>query len=556
MLRASESMPGLVLALLLVTPLAAQQANTTNAALSINGTGRLDDAGVPVPSSSQVSPPPVGSAALHHRLSPGTSLELRIDGPPLSPIILVGGTPTGPTPVGAYSFDLDLNTAYVLLDGLNPTSLLDFTSFTDFNGTWRFYLPQGLPPGLLDFTLQGLIYDPATPPFGLRFTSAITVHMDPGVEVLARNFVDGLNIVADNPQLLASTLSNGFRLEGLDAAQFVTLEAADSIGLFGGDGGGFAIMESIGHDSNPTGAVPATLPSTGQSFAAFVQILDSFGSQPCAPGVPGAERFRNHGLRFVEQGGVWRFAGDQRDAVVETELAFFAGTSNAQGVDVYLRFFVEDFVGRNGGIASASVTGPQLASISFNDVALSASPGTASMVLDDSGPDFSFWVLGVQLADTTLGTSRMPRVLGGASPDMYTVTINWNDGSPADSYVLGLRSSIDVNTNPAAVLAALPATAAAPGALLNMSGTATATVDLTFHVGSLTGTPEFGQMAVNLNQTESVDLFDLFPSYAPNTVQTMNVCAPFFTTGTPTSYFLQVIDLHGARYAAGGPIGL
>lgn len=433
-----------ILVAVLAANAAGQQNNDPLATLSINGTGRIDAAGATIPDSSMMSPTPPGSAPIyHHRTAPGASLELRVDGPPGLPfLLLAGASATTPIAIGPDLLEIDPGTIQLLLNGANPTSFFDYSAFVGFGGVGQLFNTIGLPPGFGPLTLQAIIVDPTAAPFGYRFTASVTVAVENGLETLARNLTDSLNEAATNPSYLPSLCSNGFKHDGLSAAQLTILQAAGAAGLTDDDPEHLA-FEQIGPDSAGGPPLPTGLPTPGLGLAIYYQTMSTLGDPFCgSTPLVLADRSRLPGLQVVEQGGIWKVHGNQRDVSLEGGLQFSFGTSTTSGVDVHLRLTVEDELGARGGIASVAVSGPQLASVNANGEATSAAVGMQPMLLDDgggSGP--SSWALDVELAVAAAGTSRLPLVeLPGGSRDTYQVTVTWNDTTCSGPYLIVLRS--------------------------------------------------------------------------------------------------------------------
>lgn len=549
----------LILVVALPLQAAAQQQNSTSSALSINGTGRVDSMGAAIPSQSMVSPPPAGSAPIyHHRTSPGASLELRVDGPPALPFLLLAGSPAAaPIPIGPDLLEIDLNGIQLLLNGSQPMNLFDYGAFTGFDGVGQLFNTIGLPPGFGPLTLQAIIVDPAAAPFGFRLTASVTLEVEGSLETLARNFTDGLNESLSNPLYLQSLCSTSFKQDGLSAAQLVAYEAAVRAGIIPDESAGVAVFEQIGPDPINAPALPTGLPTPGQNLAIHYQIAETSPDPLCGTTpVTIGERHREQRIQVIEQGGIWKVHGNQEDVLVEAEINYQAGPTNPSGVDVGLFFFVEDSLGQRGGIAGVTISGPQLASLDGFARATSSASGTRSMTLDDGGGGGpSCWFFEVYLAVASAGSSRLPLVETAAGPrDTYQVTVTWNDATTSGPYSYVLRSGIDVNANPAGVLAAIPATTGVSGTLFN-GGTSSASVNLTFPVGNLPASL-FGSLAVGLFQLPLGYEFEgLFSPFTPGTTTTLNLCTPFLAPGT-TFYGAFVRDIHGASYTGGNVLNL
>lgn len=521
-----------------------QQPNTVNAALSINGTGRIDPLTATVVSTnSQVVPPPTGAApTLYHTASPRSALRFAIQGPIGRAIILALGT-INPSPiaVGTDLFHLVPSTAEVLVDGTNPSNLLNFSAAIGAGGEWALELPTGLPAPFPILNFQGIVVDPTAPPFGLRFTAAESLEIKNDLSTLAKNVVDAFTMAPRDPLYLLSLFSaTGFTLDGVDATGAL-IEALQSNSTNGGEEIPKARrLIGIGPNTTAAPALPAGGPSPGQSIPIYLDIQNEYAPAFGAP--VRAERERNYDFTMIEELGTWRFRGNQRDAYVAATLRFEPGVSTPQGLDVTLEFVVESSSALHGGLASVAVTGPQLNSVNFNGQATSAAVGTYVMSpgpFDDPGEAFAAVVLGAA------GTSRMPLVENLLGPrDSYSFLINWQDGTTSGPYIVYLRAAVDVDAAPASALAAIPGT---PTGSLIAGGTAGAVLNVAFSVGSLAGLPTFGATDITIAQGPLLFEFDkLFPATAaPIPLQ---LALPGLFGATTTVVVLETSDVFGADY--------
>jgi len=116
------------LLLLLSMPLAAQEANDLDGALSINGTGRVGSAGAIRQTNAALVPTPLFSAPLyHHRAQLGGSIEFRIQSTAAGqPFVLLSGSmaPFG-TPIGGELFELNFLDFAIIINGTAPTGLIN-----------------------------------------------------------------------------------------------------------------------------------------------------------------------------------------------------------------------------------------------------------------------------------------------------------------------------------------------------------------------------------------------------------------------------------------------
>ena len=541
----------------------AQQNNTPLAGFSVNGTGALDGAGTPLVTNAMVQPTPVGSAPIfHHDTAPGTSLELRITGTPGLPILLLAGDAAAVgLPVGTELMELTLSSTQVVLNGLNPVSIFDFSAYIGPQGAWRFYAPNGLHPATINKTsLQGLVSDPTFPPFNVRFTSSVTVEAKNDIDTLARNFADALLQTVENPLYLSSLASSGFLLEGLDIAQFTVIQSASMLGLSGDESPvTFIDLKEIGPAATNMPPLPTGAPTTGQVTEVYVDAFETFAGTVGPNNITMGERFRWFGLKVVEQSGIWKIHGDQRDVLVESEVNYLPHSSNANSVECRLQFFVEEMLGANGGIASVTLTGPQLAGLTASgQSSVSTGVGTISFDLDASGGPGSpsCWEASVML--NQFGSpSRLPMVEIASGPrDTYDILVTWNDGSTSGPYSSVLRATIDAFANPSQARAAIPGGGiVAPTAALFNAGTPNTVVDITFPLGILPSAADFGAMGIYVSQNAAE--FDAWDLYLPPTpaIQTLSFYAPGFVAGT-TNLFLANRDRFGASYNLGFQLNL
>lgn len=386
----------------------AQTTNSLSAALSVNGTGKVNGAsGLVVPTQSQLSAPPAGGAPLYrHRAQALSATEIRVQGQPGRAVILVAGTPQTPQNVGAGFLEIAIAGMLVVVDGLTPTNLLNASAITNAAGSWTLIAGNGLPPGTPTFHLQAAVVDP-TSPIGIRLSGSVTVETQNTIDAALRNFLDSLAQPNDNPLYGLSLSAPGFMISGLDAVSFLfnVLDPSQPTppAYLG------ALPNATNLPAPPTGA-----PTAGQT-AVFALELESNVAQSCPP-LPALDRFRVEDFTAVESLGAWKLLGDQRQASIFARVESRATTPSPAVPDgVYITFEAEDPTGDHGGIQSIDVTGPQLATINGFGQSTTAAAGTANFPVN-----FGTVYAAVQVG--AAGTSRMPLVENGAGPrDVYTL---------------------------------------------------------------------------------------------------------------------------------------
>ena len=552
--RLPDSFAALAIAALLALAVKApsQQLNGPFAALSVNGTARFDPAtGTTRTSSSQIVPPPPGGGPVyHHRTSPRVGLELRIQGNPGRPVALMGSyapLASPAIPLGGDLFELDPNMTAVLIDGTNAGNFYNFGATISALGYWNIILPQGIPHPFLPIHLQGIVFDPTAPPFGIRMTGTVTVEVDPGIETLARNFADGLDQVGENPNYLFTTLSVGFLDTGLNAGTFVANALAEKNGLLEGEPP--LRTRFVGLEPNATNApaLPTGLPAAGQTELTALRLAKDYGDY-C--GLTQRSLTQTHyDLRVKEQLGYWKIDGNRRDLNVEVVLIYAnPAAAAATAPDASIRFRAEDLTGIHGGIATASVSGPQLAAVNGSDQATSTAFGTVALMQNGNGNGGGAHRRTVHFG--AAGTSRLPWVELPTGPrDVYSVTVNWVDGTVSGPYSIPIRAAIDVAAQPAAGLAAIPARGLPFTATLSQAGTPAATTTITFNVGSFPVPSLVTAAEVGFEQNDLEFPFDFLNPTGSPTV-TLSFCTPDLATGQATDIGFSRADVFGTEYAS------
>jgi len=528
---------------------AAQQTNVlapVPCALMINGSGMVDGSGTAVGNDSMVRPTPAGSAPFfHHRAAAQVPVQMRIIGEVGSPLILAYSSSVLSTPIslgGVGLLDLDPTAMQFIVDAFDPTSWQNLGAFVGSFNTWTFTLPSGLPAGIPAAHFQAAVVSPSYPA-GMRLTASVTMEVRDDLDTLARNFVDGLTEAPENPFYLVGTLASNFKLDGDFAYQFVADLAGDPLVS--------ADYVGIGRNSTDPAvpALPTGAPLPGDSVTLYLQGIRTEGTGCGSPDTEGGQ-FRAYDFQVVEENGAWKLAGNRRDARVELGLVFEPGPN--QGLRVLLTADVRDRRGRRGGITGVTLTGPQLGSVVAGTATTPAS-GTLSLAEDWRDGTASAWTGWVELADSFVGSSRMPLVEHATTGprDTYTVVVSWQNGSTSTFTDIPLRAALDVSANPAAVVAALPAPASPGGSpALTSPGTAAATVQVTVDLGA-------GPQA-NLMSGFMVDVFqtNTWLSYELGSIlyitlsspQPVVICTPSMDIGNQVQLALKKWDVFNATY--------
>lgn len=508
----------------------AQQPNVPTAALSVNGTGRIDPStGLVAPSNSQVIPPTPGGAPLYrHRTLPGTALEIRVQGTPGQPVILVLGNPQAPAASPLGFLEIALPNMAVVVDGLSPfVNFLNAGAFIGPNGAWTLIAGGGLPVGMPDFHLQGAVGDPTFPPYFIRLTGSVTVETRNDVETLDKNFVDAYGLFSENPLYGLSLCSSNFNWNGRSPVPF-----------FSENGGGehLTLTASLPNTLAAGAALPVGGPTAGQSVAHAVEV--QFPSPAPCPGLAVMDLDRTYDLTAKEQGGVWKMAGTGRDAEVFATVRYAA--TPAAPTAAFLDFEVCDDCAR-GGVGSVTLSGPQLSGLNVGTM-VATSSATGTVTLPGSGG--CCWFASVQVG--AAGSSRFPLVDDATGPrDAYTMTIAWNDATTSGPYTLVARGAIDGFAAPGAVVAATPG---APTGVLTNAGTPSASLALTFAVGAMPSPSIWSSVDVQLFQGGSEYEFEALLLPASPAAQTVTLCVPGLAAGVPTFVVIGRDDLFRAKY--------
>ncbi len=512
----------------------AQTVNTLSAALSVNGTGKVDAvSGLVVPTQSQLSPAPPGGAPLYrHRAQALAATEIRVQGQPGRAVILVAGTPQPPQNVGAGFLEIAIPGMLIVADGLTPTNLLNASATTNSVGAWTLIAGNGLPPGTPTFHLQAAVVDP-TSPIGIRLSGSVTVETQNSLDAVNRNLLDAIVQPVDNPLYGFSLFAPGFLMSGQDAASFL-FNALDEDDL--------AAPTYLGALPNATNlpAPPAGAPAPGQT-AVYMLELEHTTAQTC-PNVPTVERFRAYDFQAVESLGAWKLLGDQRQAEMFARVAFRATTAAPVVPDaVYLTFEAESEDDAHGGIQSISVTGPQLGAVNGSGQSTTSASGTVNF------PTSPFWDgVYAEVQVGAAGTSRAPLVEDGTGPrDVYTVVVHWNDSTSSPPYTMTLRSSVDVAVNAAQADASIPGLGT-PTGILTGAGTPGATLAFTF-AGGAALPAAWSQVRIHVNQGGSQHRFDGLQLASPGST-TLNLCVPGLAAGVATFIDVERRDVFGSAH--------
>ncbi len=546
-----------VITLCVCTTIASGQAqlNSAQGALSINGTGRVNPVGALIATNSQTAGTPSTVApAYTHRTAPLTSLEFRVQGNTGRPVVLLlGPIAASPTIVGTQRIELDLLQSQLIADGYSPIppNFLSLGANTGSSGAWTFVAASGLPAGTPALNLQAAVFDP-TVASGVRLTGTVRVQTDPTLDVLFRNTVDAYSTSPTNPLYLMSLLTPGFMIAGSNGGQFLASSIQENLPSSDGVPGPADFL-GLGPNTASSGSLPSGAPTAGQAVTAYMELREHL-TPSCSPLPPLSSRSRLFNLRAIEQGGVWRFDGDQLPVDVEVRLQLGpAATTTAanQGVSAFLNVDIFDERNLHAGISSVTCTGPQLLTVNGTNQSTSASSGTQSLTSYGG-----YWNLNVELAAS--GTSRLPRIESGALPvDQYTITINWNDAStPLTLTNIPLRGAVDVATNPSQVLAACPGYFA-PGATVTLSnaGSPFATCAASFTGGSLVNAALDGSLEVQLSQSNGYTTGQESLPLLPGATQSFTLCTPFLSNG-PTQFVFIRKDVFGNDYSTLATINL
>ncbi|HGY91021.1 MAG TPA: hypothetical protein ENK43_07600 [Planctomycetes bacterium] len=528
--------------------LQAQQANSPLAELSINGTGVVDAMGQPVLTESELVPSPTGSAPRHHRAAARSLLRFQVRGTPQRPLVLLSSPGLAPTPlpVGSDVFDLDLATTSVVLDGITPSSLLDFGTATDFLGVWNIDLNAGLPAGFPTTHFQAVLSDPTAPPFGLRFTGAVTLDVRDDIETLLRNFMDGATQILDNPNYMPSVVSPTFLHKGAPANALFAELAQDRLPI----PGGFTHVrfDGFGPDTTTAPPLPTGAPAVGQTEVLHLDYT-AFTTSIC-PSLPeGTEQVRLHRIQIAEEAGVWKILGNQDPLELTVKLSFYPDAGLPAGFRTILEVKAKDLIGQHGGVLGVVVTGPQLLAVNAMGQSLLSATGTKTLTLTEgAAPGPTKWLFTAALGEA--GFSRQPQVEDATGPrDVYDITVTFVDGTMVGPFSFPLRAAVDADANPADVLAALPGFSGTTGVLTN-PGLAGAMLNFTFDAGLVPNPALDGSLEVEFFQGALEVDYDNLPYDRTLSNQTLNLCAPFLQSGVPTQTKLHRVDLFGNNYTS------
>ncbi len=535
--------------------------NAASAALAINGTGRFDvSVGSVLPTNSQTSPIAALLAPIfRHRSAPGASLQFAVQGNPNRPIILAyGGVAAVPIQLGASGkVELDLATAQVIVDGVNPTGFLSLSANTGPFGEWSVTVPGGVPASFAGTQFQAAVFDP-TLPGGFRMTGTIGLTAVNTVDVLNRNVVDAYFQSIRHPSYMASITSSDFRHDGENLAQF---GARNALRMMGDPVEGYPTSiehHGIGPNTTTGPSVPTTAPTSGQSVAMFAEWTEkrasALGATPCGAANTWTTRSRTYDLNVKEQNGVWRFAGNQRDVEIHVGLEVanaLVPTPQNGGLDVSLVVSVEDRLANRGGIAGVTCTGRQLQGVAYSGA---SSWGTATSTVSGTQPlapigvaglHGSAWELRVLFANA-LGTSNLPLNENATGPrDVYVITVNWNDGSTSGPYAVPLRAAVDVSASPPLGAAALPYV---NGVGSSQLGTWSAATTVNFQPGTFTSGAPLGGLTFLLDHVGLGSGFAFVGVVPPTgTPLSKTFCTPNFVSG-PLQVRIVRTDIFGTSF--------
>lgn len=521
--------------------------NATTAALSINSTGRIDPAtGSVVNTNSQSSTLPALTAPIYtHRGAPSSALQIAVQGNAYKPVVVAfGGLAAAPLVVGTPGkVELDLFTAQVLVDGVNPTNFFSYSANTGVGGEWSVTIPAGVPSNFPTTYFQAAVFDP-TLAGGFRLSGTIGLSVVNTIDVLNRNTTDAIFQINRHPAYIASLASSDFKWDGENITQFAAATAADMVGT---PSNGTAIgvdFNGAGPNTTTAAALPTGAPTAGQIATEYLEFTErrtsNIATSACGGTYTSTIRERLYGVQVKEQNGAWRISGTQREAAVRAYLEVgqaVTPTAANQGVNAYLNVVVEDMIGNRGGISDVSVSGRQLASVNYTlfpefGVSTSSASGTQNAFYEYGNGGFgSAWRLKVLLANG--GTSNLPLVETAAGPrDTYSVTITWNDGSTSGPYAIPLRAAMDISALPATALAAVPTFSTAPVATLSSSGLLSAATTVNFQGGAFPAGVSLGELSIQIDH-QVLGYGFLYDGIVPaaGLPQSKTICTPYFTGG-------------------------
>ncbi|HYC78298.1 MAG TPA: hypothetical protein VEI02_11790 [Planctomycetota bacterium] len=519
-------------------PLGAQQVNTALAALSINGTGKVDPAtGLVIPTTSQSAPVPPGGAPLYwHRAAAKGELEFRVQGTPGAPVVLVAGAPSAPLNLGAPGLlEISLASMTVVVDGTNPSSLFNLAAVVGSSGAWNLTLGQGVPGPLPPMHFQAALLDP-TAPLGVRLTGSITLDVRNDLDTLVRNVADAFAQSADQPLYGPSLCAPGFLFNGAGPSAVFTAG--------GDDEPASTTVLGIAANATNVAAPPTGGPTPGQTVV-FAADLDETHPTSCV-GVAAGKRDRLYDLQATETLGAWKWRGNQRAVSVEADIAFYAAApAPAAPSFTELEFHVSNDGGYPASIVSATVTGPQMAAVTGSNpglVAVSAASGT--LVVAATDPE----AFGFTVRVGSTGTSRAPLVEDASGPrDVYQVSVQWSDATTSGPYTLALRAPADPFAAPASIVAAIPALGT-PTFTLTNAGTPTANLAVTFAVGAHPAPGAWSAVHVIVDQNGTRHEFKNLLLDPTTPTQTLNLCTPGLLSGVPSAVRFERRDIFENHY--------
>jgi hypothetical protein len=415
--------------------------------------------------------------------------------------------------LGGQQVEVDIYSAAIVYLPLSP-----------LNGRLVVPIPGGLPDGFVLPRLQCAMIDP-TLPGGLRLSASLSLEVRDDLETLSRNWLDAFSQLGQRPFYADAVTSSTFRFRG--ARRTMGTVVPDLSTLLTGEGIVRLEYHGLGRDSFSAAQLPTSAPWTGASVTHYVEFtahrLDSCG-------VATTDRSRVHGLVAVEEGGSWRFDGDQRDAELLVYLDFSSG-STAGGLDFEVSAQVIDRFGRNGGVVSAQLCGPQINCASLSPLSVSG---------------VNAW-----LAEVPLASPPATETPGGL-PDIYTLTVNWA-AAPTSTHTFRLRAPADPRTTlgRSLIAAAVPSPTQAPTVSLTFPFTTSAQISASFSfpgpLGSPLGAAEGTFSASGYNRGAGTFFLPALPVDRSTPWPTVTACIPFMSPGPTTFYFVRS-DIFGNGY--------
>ena len=392
---------------------AQQQPNRPHASLSINGSGRVDSGGDFLPSNS--NRPGVDTAIVHHVTLPDTRLSLLVEGTPNTPFwLIMGPRATSAIAFGSELVEIDLAQAYVLAAGT-----------LDGQGHYTAILAGGLPAGTGVFHFQAAVFD-AQSTTGIATTATVGLEVRNDVETAARVLLDSMSLdtLLSSPSYVDSVASQNFLLRGADRAagplgfQLATMMVHEDARR--------ASLVSLDPDfPGSSTARPSGAPSPGQVWDGAL-TLDLVGIDACS-GLETKKIVRITPFRMVEENGVWRPSGDQRDVALAAYLSIGrplnSNLATVGSLSVLAHYEVTDYFGRNGGIIGVQVSGAH------------NTPLTLARTFIGGG---SQWLMRVPQ------TSFPALAINGPTLNTANMVVTWNQGQTTSTHTVAFRAPFDL----------------------------------------------------------------------------------------------------------------